>query len=178
MSDAAEHRGRNEVPAPQSGDTLADAPRVAAEAGFACIDRAEWFAIFSGGSMGFRFGPFTGPEVGKVITRALTEGLPLLVTANCGTPVDWEMAAQFKPEPGAPRPATTADMLTLLLTTARILRARLPEMAQAYVSEDAMALDEALKPFGPPNAEPVNEAAAAPTDDLNSHLDDGTRRRQ
>ncbi len=45
----------------------------------------------------------------------------------------------------------------LLLTVARILRARLPEMASSYQKEDLMALNRALTPFDPVDAPPVNE---------------------
>jgi len=37
--------------------------------------------------------------------------------------------------------------LTLLLTVARILRARLPELAPAWQVDDLTALNEALAPF-------------------------------
>lgn len=45
----------------------------------------------------------------------------------------------------------------LLLTVARILRARLPELAVAYQDEDMAALNEALAPFSAIAAAPVNE---------------------
>lgn len=54
----------------------------------------------------------------------------------------------------------TAEQQTLLLTVARILRARLPELAPAYQSDDLWALNEALAPFDPiPSVSPDNAAA-------------------
>jgi hypothetical protein len=51
----------------------------------------------------------------------------------------------------------TEDERTLLLTVARILRARIPEFAPSYQDDDLAALREALAPFDPSDAEPVNE---------------------
>ncbi len=58
----------------------------------ALLEKAEWFAIIGRHNLAFRFGPFTGPEIGKVMSQCVTEKLPLLVTAQCGTPVNWEAA--------------------------------------------------------------------------------------
>jgi hypothetical protein len=55
-----------------------------------------------------------------------------------------------------------SDLVRLVLTTARILRAHLGDPGGAYEAEDKAALDEALAPFDPTPAKPVNEAAAAP----------------
>jgi len=45
----------------------------------------------------------------------------------------------------------------LLLTVARILRARLPELAPAYQSDDLSALNEALYPWeSPAKIIPIN----------------------
>lgn len=52
----------------------------------------------------------------------------------------------------------------LLLTVARILRAHIASMGSAsYRDEDLAHLDEALEPWAPSKAEPVNEAAAPPS---------------
>ena len=51
----------------------------------------------------------------------------------------------------------SSQQLDLLLTVARILRARLGELAPAYYEDDMAALNEALAPFDPILAEPVNE---------------------
>ena len=53
--------------------------------------------------------------------------------------------------------ATHEDEKTLLLTVARILRARIFDMAPAYRDDDLAALNEALAPFDPIKAEPINE---------------------
>jgi hypothetical protein len=50
-----------------------------------------------------------------------------------------------------------SDELSLLLTVARILRARLPELAPAYQSDDLEALNEALLPWErPAKVVPIN----------------------
>jgi hypothetical protein len=59
------------------------------------IGKAKWFAITHRGAIAFRFGPFTGPEIGAIMTRCAQEKIPLLVTADCGTPFDWELAADL-----------------------------------------------------------------------------------
>ena len=64
--------------------------------GFECFGRAEWFAVFGTGHFAFRFGPFTGPEVGQIMTRAVAEKIAVTIVANCGAPVDWDLASQFK----------------------------------------------------------------------------------
>lgn len=52
------------------------------------------------------------------------------------------------------------NLEALILTVARILRARLPEMAPAYQEEDLWALNEVLAPFETEAEEPINEEAA------------------
>lgn len=56
--------------------------------------------------------------------------------------------------------------LTLLLTVARILRSRLPEMAPAYQEDDITALDEALLPWAPlDTSDGVDDPDWSPKDD-------------
>lgn len=56
---------------------------------------AEFFAILSRGSMAFRFGPYTGPEVGEIMQQCQLEGIPVYITANCGPDFDWDIARDF-----------------------------------------------------------------------------------
>ena len=57
----------------------------------------------------------------------------------------------------------TDDERGLLLTVARILRARLADPGGiAYDDDDLHAIKEAMKPFDPLDAEPVNEKAPSP----------------
>lgn len=53
--------------------------------------------------------------------------------------------------------AMLPDERKLLLTVARILRARLPELAIAYQEDDLVALNEALAPFDPKDTPAVNQ---------------------
>lgn len=53
-----------------------------------------------------------------------------------------------------------ANQLALLLTVARVLRAKCCNEIYAERDEDLWALNEALKPFDPLPNEPVNERAA------------------
>lgn len=55
----------------------------------------EWFAIVGRGGFAFRFGPFDGPTIGKIMTQCVAEEIPLLVTANCGPEFNWEIARDF-----------------------------------------------------------------------------------
>jgi hypothetical protein len=65
------------------------------------IDKARWFVIFTRGRFAFRFGPFAGPEMGRILQRAHDEKLDFLITGDCGpelTPGDWAMMQGFKRE--------------------------------------------------------------------------------
>lgn len=66
--------------------------------------------------------------------------------------------AASAPPPQSPEQA-------LLLTVARILRARLPDMTppgmDAYLADDMWALNEALKPFDPSNVVPLHPNTAS-----------------
>jgi hypothetical protein len=53
-----------------------------------------------------------------------------------------------------------ADRFALLLTVARVLRAKIQDEIYAERDGDLEALNEALKPFDPLPGEPVNEQAA------------------
>jgi hypothetical protein len=59
------------------------------------LEHAEWFATIARKNMGFRFGPYTGPELGEILTRCTEEGIPIVVTANCGREFDWDLARDW-----------------------------------------------------------------------------------
>lgn len=59
------------------------------------LENAEWFAIVARKNLAFRFGPFTGPEIGEIMQRCTEERIPLMVTANCGSEFDWEIAREW-----------------------------------------------------------------------------------
>lgn len=65
---------------------------------FKVLENAEWFAIIPAGNIAFRFGPYTGIELGKIIGRCVKEQIPLVITANCGQEFDWELAADMRKE--------------------------------------------------------------------------------
>lgn len=94
-------------------NTLPETPEFE-KATIAALGRAEWFAIVSRGALAFRFGPFTGPEIGKLMEQAVAEKIPMLITANCGAPFCWETARAMCPkaeeptEPAAPAGSETA----------------------------------------------------------------------
>lgn len=62
------------------------------EAPYRCLEGSEWWAIIARGSLAFRFGPYTGLEVGKIIERCVEEKIACLITGNCGKEFDWELA--------------------------------------------------------------------------------------
>lgn len=53
---------------------------------------------------------------------------------------------------------TGDEQMALLLTVARILRSRIPEMSPSYQKDDLDALNEALAPFDPIKGEPTNQS--------------------
>ena len=78
-----------------------------------CLDNAKYFAIVSRGCLAFRFGPMSGPEAGKIMEQCSAEGVPLLVTADCGPVFDWELARDIRGYPdGDPRHEEVLDVPT------------------------------------------------------------------
>lgn len=59
------------------------------------LQAAEWFVILSRGSMGFRYGPYAPEEAGAIMSQCHDEGIPCLVTGNCGREFDWDLARDF-----------------------------------------------------------------------------------
>lgn len=62
---------------------------------FTSIDDAEWWITIARRNMAFRFGPYSGLEMGEILTRASNESIPLYITANCGRDFDWSLARDF-----------------------------------------------------------------------------------
>lgn len=60
------------------------------------LDKAKWYAIVSRGAFAFRFGPFDGPTIGKIMTQCLAENIPLLVTGDMGPEFDWQVARDMR----------------------------------------------------------------------------------
>ena len=46
------------------------------------LGEAQWFCIASSGNFGFRFGPFDGPTLGKIMSEANARNIPMLYTAR------------------------------------------------------------------------------------------------
>lgn len=75
----------------------------------------EWTAIIFRANLGFRYGPYTGEEVGQIMSRCVDEGIPLTITANCGREFDWDVArdwgrglpADWQPMESAPKDGST-----------------------------------------------------------------------
>jgi hypothetical protein len=66
------------------------------ELDFPVLDHAKWYAIVSAGTIALRFGPFSGPEIGKIMTQCVEEKIPLFVTADCGAEFDWTSARAMR----------------------------------------------------------------------------------
>lgn len=62
---------------------------------YTAFAKAEWFVIVARGGLAFRFGPYDGPAVGKIMSQCQDEKISCLVTANCGPEFDWELARDF-----------------------------------------------------------------------------------
>ena len=69
---------------------------------FALKEDTEYWVVSGSGALAFRFGPFTGPEVGKIITRALDEKIGITIIAQCGKEIDWELLRDVSPRAKAP----------------------------------------------------------------------------
>ncbi len=70
---------------------------------------ADWYAIVARANMGFRFGPYSGPEVGEIVKRCTEEGIPVVVSAECGRTFDWDLARDFgRGQPANWRPMSEA----------------------------------------------------------------------
>lgn len=60
----------------------------------------EWWVTFTASpnnSIAFRYGPYTGPEVGQIMTQAVDEGIALMITGVGGKEFDWELARMSAP---------------------------------------------------------------------------------
>jgi hypothetical protein len=66
------------------------------------LQSAEWHAIVARGNIGFRFGPYTGVEIGKILQQSVDEGIPLAITGVCGQEFDWELARDMFGKPAKP----------------------------------------------------------------------------
>jgi len=69
------------------------------------IKNAGWFCIIPMGRFNFRFGPFKGQEIGPIMERCMTKGIPLILTGDCGTPIDWDIAGEAAKLSAAAPPA-------------------------------------------------------------------------
>lgn len=80
----------------------------------ASLTGAEWWAVLARGAFGFRYGPYTAEEAGKIMAQCVEEGVPLLLSANCGREFDWDVArdlargqpANWRPMVEAPQDGT------------------------------------------------------------------------
>jgi hypothetical protein len=52
----------------------------------------EYWAIIGRGAFVFRFGPYTGPEAGAIMKRAVDERIAVTIVGQCGREFDWEAA--------------------------------------------------------------------------------------
>lgn len=72
---------------------------------------AEWFVILSRGAFGFRYGPYSPTEVGEIMSQCVAEGIPALITGNCGREFDWDVARDFaRGSPGEWHPMDDAPL--------------------------------------------------------------------
>jgi hypothetical protein len=52
----------------------------------------ECWCVFGTGGFAFRFGPYTGPEAGKIMSEAVDRSFAKTSVMNCGPDMDWELA--------------------------------------------------------------------------------------
>jgi len=68
--------------------------------GYPAFAAAEWFAIINRNNLAFRFGPYTGTEIGQIMERCNAEKIPMAIVANCGPAFDWELARDIRGRAG------------------------------------------------------------------------------
>lgn len=56
---------------------------------YPALDEAEWWLVAGNGPLVLRFGPFTGPEAGEKLSRAVQEGIAVTLVAQCDRAIDW-----------------------------------------------------------------------------------------
>lgn len=59
------------------------------------IKAAEFYITLARGSMGFRYGPYTALEAGKIMNQCLDEEIPFVLIGACGREFDWDVARDF-----------------------------------------------------------------------------------
>lgn len=69
---------------------------ITSDKGYRAFQGAEYWCVVGTGAFAFRFGPYAGPECGKIIEGCVAEQIPLTVVANCGTEFDWDLARDMR----------------------------------------------------------------------------------
>lgn len=111
---------------------------------------SKYIVLIYRGCLAFQYGPFTGPEAGKILVQCQAEKIPLIVRAECGVPFDWELARDLRGEEVSEADAAKnqgKDLLGLLLTTARTLRNTLSGTGPDFNKTGFVEMEEVLKPF-------------------------------
>jgi hypothetical protein len=83
------------------------------------LKTAKYWLIVSRGALAFRYGPFSGPEAGKIMTQCLEEKIPVLCTAVMkDQPFDWDLARDLYPSEAAAEMDKTDAAVAATITEA------------------------------------------------------------
>lgn len=69
---------------------------ITGDKGYKALQHAEYWCVVGTGAFAFRFGPYTGPECGKIISACVADQIPMTVVANCGPDFDWDLARDLR----------------------------------------------------------------------------------
>ncbi len=55
----------------------------------------EFWVVVGRGAFAFRFGPYSGPEAGQILTQCVEKRVAATVVAQCGRDFDWSAATDI-----------------------------------------------------------------------------------
>lgn len=58
----------------------------------------ECWVVFGRGAFAFRFGPFTPPQAGAIMSEAVEREIACTCIMNCGPEIDWDLAKDASPK--------------------------------------------------------------------------------
>jgi hypothetical protein len=80
----------------QIGDAMMDVPDL--NKPYLSLNQSSTaWVIISTGCFGFKYGPYTPTEAGAIMTEAVERGLGVIVSMECGSTFDWELAEDCCP---------------------------------------------------------------------------------
>ena len=69
---------------------------ITSDKGYQALQSAEYWCVVGTGGFVFRFGPYSGPECGKIISGCVADQISMTVVVNCGQEFDWDLARDLR----------------------------------------------------------------------------------